>query len=134
MTQRRRGRRVRQGDVLLVNIPVNVPPGHEQDGRRPAVVVAIPSDTGWQRFDVLVVVPLTSQVGAWAGANPTLYPVLQADQAGLEVDSVAMVDHVQAVDAQRVVKVFGTLTPDEYAPIKSGLEVMFGFRGSGTGT
>lgn len=127
MSKTRRRRAPKVGDVLLVQIAENVPPGVEQQGARPAVVVATPGSTGPQRVGVLVIVPLTTATGQWIRSNPTLYPRLSAGQGGLNLDTTAMIDHVQAVDAARVSKFFGTLTLDEFAPIKNGLEQMFGF-------
>lgn len=127
MTPARKRRRVTPGDVLLVDIAENVPPGREQEGRRPTIVVATPSSVGPQRFDVLVVVPLTTATGQWFRDNPTLYPYLGAGQAGLNRDAVAMIDHIQAVDAARIQKFIGTLSNDEFAPIRTGLERMFKF-------
>ena len=115
------------GDVLFAAIPENVPPGVEQQGLHPAVVVATPSNTGPQRFNVLTIVPLTTATGPWIRGNPTLYPHLSAGQGGLNMDTTAMIDHVQAIDVTRVQKVYGTLTLDEFAPIKTGLEQMFRF-------
>lgn len=128
MSTPRKRRRVRTGDVLLIDIAENVPPGREQEGRRPAVVVATPSAVGPQRFDVLVVVPLTTATGQWFRDNPTLYPYLGTGQGGLNQDAVAMIDHVQAVDAARIQKFFGAMSDMEFAPIKAGLERMFNIR------
>ena len=120
-------RPVSPGDVLLARIAENVPPGHEQQGTRPVVVIASPSEIGPQRFPVVVVVPLTRAYGAWAKANPLLYPRLAAGQGGLPVESTALVDHVQAVDATRVLKRYGTLDDETSAPIRRGLERLLGF-------
>ena len=129
MSQTRKRRLVQPGDVLLAQIAENVPPGVEQQGTRPVVVVASPAALGPQRFGVVVIVPLTTATGAWVDGNPTLYPRLAAGQGGLPLSSTALVDHVQAVDATRVLKRYGTLDQEAYAPIKTGLEQMFGFGG-----
>lgn len=127
MSRTRRRRLTRVGDVLFAAIPENVPPGVEQQGPHPAVVVATPASVGPQRYNVLVIVPLTTAKGQWIRNNPTLYPYLSAGQGGLNMDTTAMIDHVQAIDDTRVQKVFGTLSLDEFAPIRTGLEQMFGF-------
>lgn len=113
--------------MLFVEIAENVPLGVEQQGTRPVVVVATPASTGPQRSNVLVVVPLTTATGRWIRDNPTLYPHLSAGQGGLNLATTAMIDHVQAVDAMRVQEFFGTLTLDEFTPIRTGIEQMFGF-------
>lgn len=112
-----------------MQIPDNSPPGVEQQGTRPVIVVAVPERVGPQRFPVLVVVPLTRSTGAWVAANPTLYPRLKAGQGGISVDSTAMLDHVQAVGSARVIKGYGYLKADELEPIQAGLEKMFDFAG-----
>ncbi len=113
------------GDVLKVQFPAQRPPGHEQTGSRPAVVVGLPDRVGVSRFPALVVVPLTSNVGGYASTSPALYPVLAAGQGGLTVPSVALVDNVRALDVLRILGRLGTLTPDESAPIRAALTAMF---------
>ena len=51
------------GDVVFVNLPSQNPKGHEQEGRRPAVIVGVPLKN--VRYPVVVVVPLTTQFGGW---------------------------------------------------------------------
>jgi mRNA interferase MazF len=123
----RRRRFAKPGDVLLAQIPENVPPGNEQQGTRPVVVVATPSHLGPQRFAALVIVPMTKTTGSWAESNPTLYPRLEAGQGGLPSSSTAMIDHVQAIDATRVLKQYGTLEDETFNLIKTGLQKMFAF-------
>lgn len=127
MSEVRRRRLTKPGDVLLAQIAQNLPPGVEQQGVRPVVVVAAPAHLGPQRFPIVVIVPLTKATGSWAESNPILYPRLRAGQGGLPLDSTAMIDHVQAVDATRVLKRYGTLENEAFAPIKTGLEKMFDF-------
>lgn len=57
------------GDVLRVQFPAQRPPGHEQIGTRPAVVVGIPDRVGAPRFPSLMVVPFTEK---GLGGKPTL--------------------------------------------------------------
>lgn len=84
------------GDVLLITFPVHVPGGHEQEGQRPAVVVAVPPSP--LRFPVVIVAPLTSQAGPWADQNPALYPGLPLGSGGLTRNSIALLDQIRAVD------------------------------------
>lgn len=111
------------GDVLFVALPQHNPPGHEQTGFRPAVVSGLPDRLGQQRFPMLVVVPLTTQIGTWA-REPKLYPFFVAGTGGLHYDSVALLDHLRSLDASRVARRLGHLTADQYAPIQQGLETM----------
>ncbi len=56
-------RAVVAGDVLVVRLPLHRPQGHEQEGRRPVVVAAVPRGT--LRYPVVIVIPLTTQLGPW---------------------------------------------------------------------
>lgn len=112
------------GDVLLAALAQNVPPGTEQQGTRPVIVIANPGRLGPQRFPVIVIVPLTTATGKWAEANPTLYPTLPAGAGGLPARSTVLLDQIQAVDATRVRKYFGTLEPVEYATLRQGIVQM----------
>jgi mRNA interferase MazF len=47
------------GDVVSAFFPEHIPGGHEQQGLRPAVV-GVPERLGEPRFEVLVVVPMTT--------------------------------------------------------------------------
>ncbi len=107
------------GDVIFVNLPSHNPRGHEQEGRRPAVIVGVP--LGDVRYPVVVVVPLTTQFGGWAKKNSAIYPIIQSGTAGLPQKSVALCDQIRAVDIQRVIGYLGSLSVDEYLPIIDGV-------------
>jgi mRNA interferase MazF len=117
-------RKLKRGDVVLVQFPSSVPSGHEQEGQRPAIVVGIP--LGVVRYPTVVVVPLTTQGGPWAKENSQVYPLLPAGSGQLKQDSIALLDQVRAVDVQRIVRYFGSLTAEDYAPIVEGLLQMIG--------
>lgn len=111
---------LKYGDVIFVNLPSHNPKGHEQEGRRPAVIVGVPS--GDVRYPIVVVVPLTTQFGDWIKKNPELYPIIQAGTAGLPQKSVALCDQIRAVDIQRVIGYLGSLSFKEYLPIIDGVK------------
>jgi mRNA interferase MazF len=119
-------RRPRPGDILVVSLPILVPPGHEQEGMRPVVVMGLPERVGTPRYPMILGVPLTTQVGTWAKRSPVLYPRFEAGTAGLPHTSVALLDHVRGVDAKRVVRYVGSLSPEEFALIREGLTGMCG--------
>ena len=114
------------GDVLLARLPQLAPPGTEQSGIRPVVVVALPDRVGVPRYPMIVAAPMTTRLGAWTRSSPALYPVLEVGMGGLTQLSAVMLDHLRGVDAVRVVRPLGRLSDEEYAPIRSGLERMFG--------
>jgi mRNA interferase MazF len=107
------------GDVVFVNLPSHSPKGHEQEGRRPAVIVGVPQ--GDVRYPVVVVVPLTTQFGDWAKKNPELYPILQSGTARLTQKSVVLCDQIRAVDIERIIGYLGSLNVNEYLLIIAGV-------------
>lgn len=111
-------------DLLLVHLPQHLPPGHEQEGPRPVVVVGIPGRLGQTRFDMLLVVPMTTRSSGWSRVNPRLYPHFRAGVGGLKHDSVALLEHLRGLDVSRVLRFLGTLTPAQYHPIGIGLKQM----------
>ena len=107
-----------------MELPSHAPPGHEQEGPRPVVVVGVPERVGKPRFPVIVAAPLTSATGDWVSAGGGLYPLLRAGTGGLSRDSVVMLEHLRGVDATRVLRRLGSLSAEAYAPIRGGLEAM----------
>jgi mRNA interferase MazF len=71
------------GDVLTIDFPGRAPPGHEQHGTRPAIVVGLPARLGTPRFEILIVVPMSRYRNQpWADAAPDLYPRFEAAPQG----------------------------------------------------
>ena len=101
--------------------------GHEQIGRRPVVVAGLPGGIQPLPYPVLVVVPLTR-----THLQGPLFPVLRVEAGGLPVDSTALVYQVGALDESRIMGQLGTLTTEELAPVRQGLERIFGFLSEGT--
>lgn len=117
----------REGMVLWVELGRRLPPGHEQEGRRPALLVGVPSRIGQPRFPILLVVPVTTYRGqAWAETSPRLYPRLKAGAGNLPRESIVLLDQLQVLDVSRVAMLVGQLSESEYAPIREGLRDMLG--------
>lgn len=116
------------GDILIVALPRLIPPGYEQKGQRPVIVVGLPEKVGTPRYSMIIAVPLTTQIGTWAKRSPSLYPHLPAGTGGLPHPSIVMLDHIRGVDAHRVVRYLGSLSPKELALIQEGLKEMFGLQ------
>jgi mRNA interferase MazF len=114
---------LKPGDVVLAALPLNDPKGHEQEGKRPVIVVGIPQGT--LRYPVVIVVPLTTQSGPWAEENPSLYQHLPAGSGGLPQTSIALLDQIRALDVQRVNAYLGSLEPKIFSPICSSLLQLF---------
>jgi mRNA interferase MazF len=120
-------RQLALGDILVVRLPIQVPPGHEQEGYRPVVVVGLPDRVGVPRYPMFIGVPFTTSGGTWSERSPELYPLYRAGRGGLPKDSVAILDHLRCIDARRAMRCMGTLTPADLAPIVHGLSAMFAF-------
>ena len=117
---------LRLGAVFLANFPEHDPQGREQEGPRPAVLVGFPTNAGRPRYPVLLLAPVTTFKGQdWASTAPDLYPVLPAGAGGLDLPSVVLTDQTRALDAVRLARFLGTLTPEQYAPIKQALRLTF---------
>jgi len=119
-------RDVQFGDILLVNLPVHIPTGHEQQGLRPALIVGLPQKLGTPRYPVLLVAPLTTQRGNWSKRSPKLYPVIQAGVGGLNITSTVLLDHLRAVDQTRIVNYIGTLNHKDFRSIQKRIVRLFG--------
>lgn len=112
---------MKRGTVVLVSLDPTR--GHEQRGARPCVVVTSPTVSSDQRFPMLAVVPVTGTPGEGA-----LYPNLKPGASGLRQPSWALIDQLRSVDKRRVIKVFGTVSPDEIAEIDDGIRLFLGLR------
>lgn len=109
--------RLRVGQILWADLPLRQPPGHEQAGRRPVLVVGVPEDIQAIPYRVLIVVPLTR-----TRLQGPLFPVLKAGVGGLPVDSTALIYQAGALDAARIAGNIGQLSPADYRPIRDGLK------------
>jgi mRNA interferase MazF len=113
------------GDIIVATLPEQVPPGREQKGYRPVIVVGVPEVIGTPRYPMLLVIPLTTdRKQQWATECPTLYPVLAAGEGSLPTSSIALLDQVRSLDKTRVSRYIGTLTNEQYQPILNGLSKM----------
>lgn len=113
------------GDVVSALFPSHLPGGREQQGFRPAVVVGVPEKVGVVRFEVVVVVPMTTdRRQSWAARSPALYPRFEAGTANLRSASVCLLDQVRSIGAERVRGYRGTLSAEQYRPIHNGLQAM----------
>jgi mRNA interferase MazF len=97
---------LKPGDILLISLPEHSPKGHEQEGERPVIVVAVPK---FVRYPVVIVVPLTTKDGSWVNNNPYLYRRIPKNASGLPKDSIALIDQIRAVDVHRIISFYGSL-------------------------
>ncbi len=109
------------GEILWVDFPQRIPPGHEQLGRRPVVVVGVPELVQPIPYRVLLVVPLTR-----TRFHGPLFPLIPAGTGGLPADSTALIYQVGAIDVRRVIGRLGLLSDREMTPFLAGLKLVFG--------
>jgi mRNA interferase MazF len=77
--------------LLWADLGPRLPPGHEQQGGRPVLLVGVPSKLGPARFPMLIVAPVTSDRDQpWAQSAPTLYPRLEVGVGGLPRSSLVL--------------------------------------------
>ena len=114
------------GEILWVDFPQRTPPGHEQLGRRPVIIVGIPQLVQPVPYRVLLVVPLTR-----TRFQGPLFPLIPAGIGGLPADSTALIYQVGAIDARRAVGRLGYLSSAEMAPVQAGLKLVLDFREDG---
>jgi len=108
--------------VFWVRLPERTPPGREQSGRRPCVLIADPATVHPTRYPVVILAPFTGRTLPAA----VLYPRLQAGTGGLPTASTVLLDQLVAVDVGRIEGRLGALTPDELEPVRVGLRAMLG--------
>ncbi len=110
---------IEPGDVIAVDLPMHIPAGHEQEGRKPAIVVGVPPQP--LRYGVLTIVPMTAQTGRWADLNPLVYPRLPRGIAGLSLESVALLDQIRCIDSRRLFDYLGTLDRAHFGLVRACL-------------
>jgi mRNA interferase MazF len=113
------------GDVVMALFPDHDPQGHEQQGMRPAVVLALPAVP--LRFPTLILAPMTTDESqAWVLANPGLYLRFPAGVGGLRAATVLMLDQVRTIDADRVDRWRGALPDADIARVAQAIAALFG--------
>ncbi len=102
-----------RGDVVWVNLDPRA--GHEQAGRRPAVVLSPAAYNG--KVGLAILVPVTSQVKG--------YPFEVLLPAGLPVSGAVLSDQVKSLDwVDRGATLLGRLPDDVMAEIFGKLEAL----------
>ncbi len=97
----------RPGDIYLAEFPEHDAQGREQQGVRPALVLAVSFKS---RFPVILVAPMTTDRDqSWAKSAPHLYIQLTKGIGGLSTDSILLLDQTRFLDAMRVRRFIGLL-------------------------
>jgi len=101
-----------QYTVILVNLDPTM--GSEIKKTRPCVIIS-PNEMN-KFLRTIIVVPMTTNLKTY----PTRVPVLTNDKKGMLV-----IDQIRTIDKQRILKVFGSLTPSEILKCKAVLKETF---------
>lgn len=105
---------MRQGEIWWTDlIPTQ---GREQNGRRPVLII---SGNLLNRYlDVVIVVPLTTQIKRYKG-NPILEP---NSKNQLKSTSEALIFHVRSISKDRLLEKIGEIEPEIILEIKDTLQ------------
>jgi mRNA interferase MazF len=117
-------RALKIGDVIEITFPRRVPKGHEQEGKRPAIVIGIPEKLDQPRHPLVITIPVTTSSGDWSAKNK-LYLSLKKGEGNLLDNSIILTDQVISVDASRIKGLFGTLREERINQIKSIIGQIF---------
>ena len=94
--------------------------GHEQGGRRPALVLSIDAFNGGPA-GLVVALPITSRI------RPMLVHVLiQAGEAGLPNDSVVLCEQVRVLSQERCARRVGQVSLAVMAEVESRVRMILG--------
>lgn len=114
---------MKRGDIVLVKLPPPAgPPGREQFGDRPAIVVQ--EDPSNANLSTVLIVPLTSRLPA--AHLPGSFTVSPTDTNGLDVKSVVLSHQLRAIDRRRIQRVIGSLGADAMATLEAEMRRLLG--------
>jgi mRNA interferase MazF len=108
------------GEIHWIELPPGT--GHEQSGRRPAIIVQDQAYAGL--LPVVLVVPLTTSTATLRFPGTVLIPA--GPENGLRQPSVALVFQMRAVDRRRIGDRIGTVSADILAGIFAALDKLLG--------
>jgi len=114
-------RALQVGDVIEVTYPRRVSKGHEQEVRRPAIVIGIPEKVGKLRHPLVITIPVTTSIGDWANEKK-IYITLNKGEGSLLENSVVLTDQIVSTDISRITGLFGTLSENRIKFIKEILK------------
>ncbi|MCL4191072.1 MAG: type II toxin-antitoxin system PemK/MazF family toxin [Thermoguttaceae bacterium] len=114
---------MKRGDIVLVKLPPPAgPPGREQFGDRPAIVVQ--EDPLNANLSTVLIVPLTSRLSA--AHLPGSFTVSPTHTNGLDVKSVVLSHQLRAIDRRRIQRVIGSLDADAMATLEAEMRRLLG--------
>ena len=109
----------RRGDIYLVDLGKNI--GSEQSGCRP--VLTLQNDIGNHFGPTLIVAPITSRV--WKKSEQPTHCRLEK-MAGLNENSMVLLEQITTIDKSRVKKYMGTLDKEQMNRVAACIGVSLG--------
>lgn len=107
----------RPGEIYLAEFPEHHPQGHEQQGIRPAMVLAVPKRA---RFPVIWMVPITTdRQQSWVKSADHIYIRLPKGTGGLPADSILLLDQMRSLDAKRVKRFVGAAPENFFEDVRA---------------
>jgi mRNA interferase MazF len=109
----------RRGEVYLVNFDLTVGPEIRQT--RPALVLQ--NDIANRHSPITIVAAISSK------DDGRLYPtevLIASPEAGLTVDSVALLNQIRSIDRLRLTKRLGTVRPATMGKVERALRISLG--------
>ena len=114
---------MQRGDIVLVELPqVAGISGHEQIGKRPALVVH--NDATSSNLSVIMIVPVTSNLSAQNFAHTI--SIQPSQQNGLNMPSVLLIFQLRAIDKRRIVKKIGIIEAPILEQVSAELKALLG--------
>ena len=111
---------VKRGSLLIVELPPTIT--HEQAGRRPCIAVSSEESIANARYDMIVVVPLTT-----TKLTGRLYPEIKRGDGSLKKASVALVDQIRSIDKKRLKQVGATFSQQTIEKVDSSIQYLLGY-------
>jgi mRNA interferase MazF len=107
-----------RGEVWLVDL--NPVKGHEQAGRRPALVISVDlfNQGG---AELVVVLPITAQE-----KHIPLHVSLEPPEGGLEKASYIKCEDIRSISTGRLVAKLGAVTPKKLALVEDRIKILLG--------
>ena len=110
---------VKRGDIYYADLSPVV--GSEQGGLRPVLIIQ--NDVGNRYSPTVIAAAITSRMGKTR--LPTHIDIY-ADRAGLQKDSVVLLEQVRTLDKQRLKEKMGHLDEGMMSEINNAIAVSFG--------
>ena len=108
---------IKRGEIWLINLDPTV--GHEIKKTRPALIIQ--NNIGNKYSTTTIIAPLTSQ------KTNRVYPYeVLIQNKGLACESKILLNHVRAIDKQRILKKLGFLNEEQMNQVNEAIKISLG--------